>query len=62
MWQRGDVVVVRYASRLSEQGGFSGALPLYVIEHTDQQLVTYLAEGTETAAARAYQGDGYTPT
>jgi hypothetical protein len=35
---------------MSEQGGFSGALPLYVIEHTDQQLVTYLAEGTETAA------------
>lgn len=47
MWQRGDVVVVRYERRAPEGGPFSGALPLYCIEHTDEELVTYLAEGTE---------------
>ena len=58
MWARGDVVVVRYERRLLEPGGFSGALPLYVIEHTDQQLVAYLAEGTEVAAPMLADGRG----
>jgi hypothetical protein len=58
VWQRGDVVVVRYELRGAQRGGFGRALPLYVIEHTPEQLVTYIAEGTEIAASMLADGRG----
>jgi Protein of unknown function (DUF402) len=57
MWQRGDVVVVRYELRgFAAGGGFGRVMPLSVIEHTDTQLVAYLAEGTEMVASRLADG------
>jgi hypothetical protein len=56
MWQPGDVVVVRYELRGSACDGFGRVLPLSVIEHTDAQLVGYLAAGTEMIASRLEDG------
>jgi hypothetical protein len=56
MWQRGDVVVVRYELRGPASEGFGRVLPLSVIEHTDSELVGYLAEGTEVIASRLADG------
>lgn len=58
MWQCGDVVIARYGRRLAESRELNQALPLYVIEHTAEQLVTYLAEGTEVAYPRLADGRG----
>ena len=58
MWQRGDVVVLRYGREASADYQFTGGLPLYVISHSEHQLVAYLAEGTETAAPVLAAGRG----
>jgi len=58
MWQRGDVVVLRYGREASGDYQFTGGLPLYVISHSEHQLVAYLAEGTETAAPVIADGRG----
>jgi|SRR5579863_7796943 len=54
VWQRGDVVVQRFTNT----AGFSAAMPLYVIEHTDEHLVAYLADGTEVALPMLADGRG----
>jgi hypothetical protein len=58
MWQPGDVVILRYRRETAAGPVFNGGLPLTVIEHTEAQLVTYLAEGTETAATVLADGRG----
>jgi len=58
MWQRGDVVVLRYGREASGDYQFSGGLPLYVISHSEHQFVAYLAEGTETVAPVLADGRG----
>jgi Protein of unknown function (DUF402) len=55
VWNFGDVVVLRYGTLAD---GFWGGIPLFVIEHTSEQLVVYLAEGTETAAPVLADGRG----
>ena len=56
MWERGDTVVLRYGRETSTGPVFSGGLPLYVLDDSDERLVAYLAEGTETAAPSLADG------
>src|SRR4051794_26659476 len=55
MWSSGDVVVLRYRSI---DGRFRAGRPLSVVEHTDDWLVTSLAEGTQVAVPVLADGRG----
>jgi hypothetical protein len=55
MWSSGDLVVLRYRSM---DGRFRSGRPLRVIEHGDEQLVAYLAEGTLVAMPVLADGRG----
>jgi hypothetical protein len=58
MWSRGDIVVVRYGRENRDGPRFTGGLPLYVLDDSDERVVGYLAEGTETAAPALADGRG----